>query len=928
MIRKSNETMELKKTESLESLEGKESLKQISIQGRPEAFTTSIERMLNPSTVALIGATEREGSVGQAIMKNILLGKDRRKIYPVNPKREEVMGIKCYPSISDVPEHVDLAIIATPSKTVPGIVEECGKAGVNGCVIISAGFREIGEEGLKLEEEIKQIRSKYDLRILGPNCLGFIRPHLGLNATFLRDNPEPGSIAFISQSGALGAAILNWAVNAHIGFSFFASLGSMLDLDYGDLIDYLGEDPATRSIIIYMENVGNAKKFMSAARGFARTKPIIVIKGGKHITGATAAQSHTGAMAGDFEVYDAAFKRVGVVRVDEIADLFNCASVLDSRRLPAGPRLAIITNAGGPAVMTADSIADLGLELARLSDDTIKVLDGQLPHYWSHGNPVDILGDADIGRYETALRACLADSNVDGAIVLYTPQGAASPKELAELVVAMAADKRKPILTVWMGEGDDIREARAIFYKNDIPTYPTPEQAVRTYAYMYIYRRNLDLLYQTPAELPVDLSPPKNHLKLMIRKALKDGRRMLSQEEADRFLDAYGIPRVRGALARNVNEASMVASQIGYPVVLKISSPDIVHKTDVGGIITGIGSDEELREGFGRLLERVRREKPEARIEGVYVQRMLKNIDYELILGSKKDRDFGAIILFGLGGIGVELFRDFSIGLPPLNQVLARRVMEETRIYRALSKGLRNRPPADLRSLEEIMVRFSNMIVDFPEIAEMDINPLAISDGKAFALDTRILLDPSSLDNRDPYQHLMIVPYPTRYVTPWRLKDGTEVILRPIRPEDEPMELEFIKGLSEETSRFRFFQIIKDLPHEALVRFCNIDYDREMAFIAETREGDRRVEIGVGRLIIEPNRRRGEFAVVVADKYQRKGLGTKLVDMLIEVAQEKDLESIYGIILPENQGMISLCEKLGFRLEKRAEGVIAELKLK
>jgi acetyltransferase len=428
MVRKSNETMELKKTESLESLEGKESLKQISIQGRPEAFTTSIERMLNPSTVALIGATEREGSVGQAIMKNILLGKDRRKIYPVNPKREEVMGIKCYPSISDVPEHVDLAIIATPSKTVPGIVEECGKAGVNGCVIISAGFREIGEEGLKLEEEIKQIRSKYDLRILGPNCLGFIRPHLGLNATFLRDNPEPGSIAFISQSGALGAAILNWAVNAHIGFSFFASLGSMLDLDYGDLIDYLGEDPATRSIIIYMENVGNAKKFMSAARGFARTKPIIVIKGGKHITGATAAQSHTGAMAGDFEVYDAAFKRVGVVRVDEIADLFNCASVLDSRRLPAGPRLAVITNAGGPAVMTADSIADLGLELARLSDDTIKVLDGQLPHYWSHGNPVDILGDADIGRYETALRACLADSNVDGAIVLYTPQGAASPQ--------------------------------------------------------------------------------------------------------------------------------------------------------------------------------------------------------------------------------------------------------------------------------------------------------------------------------------------------------------------------------------------------------------------------------------------------------------------------------------------------------------------
>lgn len=888
----------------------------------------NIERMLNPDTVALIGATEREGSVGQAIMKNLLLGRDRRRIYPINPKREEVMGIKCYPRISEVPEHVDLAIIATPSKTVPSIVEECGKMGVDGCVIISAGFRETGEEGLKLEEEIKQIQAKYGIRILGPNCLGFIRPHTGLNATFLRDNPEPGSIAFISQSGALGSAILNWAVNAHIGFSFFASLGSMLDVDYGDLIDYLGEDPSTRSIIIYMENVGNAKKFMSAARGFARTKPIIVIKGGKHVTGAIAAQSHTGAMAGDFEVYEAAFKRVGVVRVDEITDLFNCASVLDSRRLPAGPKLAIITNAGGPAVMAADSIADLGLELAMLSEETKKVLDEQLPPYWSHGNPVDILGDADVKRYEMALRACLSDSNVDAAIVLYTPQGAASPKELAEIVVTMATDRRKPILTVWMGEGDDIREARAIFYKNDIPTYPTPEQAVKTYAYMYKYQRNLELLYQTPAELPVDLSPPKNHLKLMIRKALKDGRRILSQEEADKFLDAYGIPRVRGALAKNLDEAIMIASQIGYPVVLKISSPDIIHKTDVSGIVVGIGSGDELKEGFERLLENVRKKKPEARIEGVYVQKMLKKIDYELILGSKKDRDFGAIILFGLGGIGVELFRDFSIGLPPLNQVLARRIMEETRIYKALSKGLRNRPPADLRYLEEIMVRLSNMIVDFPEISEMDINPLALSDGKAFALDTRILLDPSALEYSEPYPYLMIVPYPTKYVTPWRLKDGTEVILRPIRPEDEPMELEFIRGLSEETSRFRFFQIIKDLPHEALVRFCNIDYDREMAFIAETREGDRRLEIGVGRLIIEPNRRRGEFAVVVADKYQRKGLGTKLVDMLIGVAQEKGLESIYGIILPENQGMISLCKKLGFQLEKKPDGIIAELKLK
>jgi len=886
----------------------------------------NIDKMLNPKVVAAIGASETDGSVGQSIMKNLLLGKDRRKIIPVNPKRDTIMGLKCYPSISKVPEHVDLAVVATPAKTVPAVVEECAKAGVAGVVILSAGFREVGAEGAKLEEEIRRIQAKYDIRVLGPNCVGILRPQIGLNATFLRDNPAPGQIAFVSQSGALGSAILNWAVSTRIGFSMFASLGSTLDIDYGDLIDYLGEDPNTRSIIIYMEGVGNARKFMSAARGFARTKPIIVIKAGKHAAGAKAASSHTGALAGDYAVYDAAFKRAGVVLVDEIGDLFNCASVLDSRFLPAGPRLAIVTNAGGPAVLGADSVIGHGGELAQLSDDTMKTLDASLPPYWSHGNPVDIIGDADAKRYETAVRACIADPSVDGLLVIYTPQGTTQPTVLAETVTKIAADRRKPMLTVWMGE-DSVREARDIFHKNDVPTYATPEEAVRTYMYMYRYRQNLDLLYQTPEELSVDFSPPKSHLKVMVHKAAKQ-RTALTQPEVDRFLDAYHIPRAKGRLAKNVEQASLIASELGYPVVLKIASQDILHKTDMGGVISGIDSAQTLKEKYQLLMDRAKKAKPDARIDGVYVQEMVKSIDYELIVGSKKDRDFGSIILFGMGGIGVELWKDVSIGLPPLNQVLAHRTIEETRIYQALSKGLRNKPPIDVRALEEVMVRFSNIVVDFPEIAEMDINPLVVSEGKLVVVDARIILDPNVPAHAEAYSHLVIMPYPSKYVIPWRLKDGTEVTLRPIRPEDEPMELELIRGLSSETSRFRFFQIIKDLPHDALVRFCNIDYDREMAFIAETRDGDRRIEIGVSRLILESNKKRGEFAVVVADKYQGKGLGIKLVDMLIEVARDKNVEAIYGIVMTENTNMINLCEKLDFTTKREQDGVTVELKLK
>lgn len=873
--------------------------------------------MLNPKTVALIGASEKEGSVGRAIMENLLLSK-KSKIFPVNPNRNTVLSINCYPNIASVPEPIDLAVIATPAKVVPETVEECGKAGVQGIVIVSAGFREIGDEGKKLEDQIREIRKKYAMRIIGPNCVGIIRPNIGLNASFLKARPEPGNIAFISQSGALGSAILDWAVNAHIGFSMFASLGSMIDVDFGDLIDFLGDDPDTRSIMIYMESVGNAKKFMSAARGFARNKPIIVVKPGRFAESAKAALSHTGSMASDDNVYDAAFKRAGVVRVKDVGDLFNSAEVLDSRHLPRGRRLAIVTNAGGPGVMATDELIELGGQLAKLSDESLRQLDSSLPPYWSKGNPIDVLGDADIGRYVNALNVCLNDPGVDGILVAYTPQGAANPAELARSIAEIAKSAWKPIIVTWMG-GEAVREARGVFAQSNIPTYETPEDAVKTYMYMYRYGRNLELLYETPAQLSVDQAPPKSHLKALILRLAREGVTTLSEANSKRFLSNYGIPITKPYMAENVETAIRLANEIGYPVVLKIASHDIIHKTEVGGVATGIDSDQKLRTEYEAMMQRVKIAWPEAKILGMTVQKMIENIDYELILGARKDRDFGSVILFGMGGVGAEIFRDFSIKLPPLNQTLARRLMEDTKVY-GMIQGYRGKQPADMRQLEEIIVSFSNMIVDFPEIAEIDVNPLAISGGKAYALDARIVLDRSALDHPPPFSHLVITPYPTRYVIPWRLRDGTEVLLRPIRPEDEPLEHEMLTTLSEETLRGRFFQVIKNITHEMLIRYCNIDYDREMAIVGEVREAEKRRIIGIGRLIIESDFKKGEFAVVVHDDYQRKGLGYKLVDMVIGIAHEKGLEKMYGIVLTDNRAMLRICQELGFRLRDLSDG--------
>jgi acetyltransferase len=889
--------------------------------------TLNLEKIFVPQSIAVIGASDKEGSFGHALMKNLTENGYEGKVYPVNGNKTEIFGIKAHQNVSQIPETVDLAIIAAPAKTVPLFVEECGKAGILGIIIISSGFREIGAEGKELETRIQEAKKKYNLRIVGPNSLGVIRPSIQLNATSTNKIAKPGNIAFISQSGALGAAILDWAIHENIGFSNFVSVGSMIDVDFGDLIDYFGTDPKTRSIIMYMEGITNARKFMSAARHFARTKPIIVVKTGK-FSESKAAASRTGAPTGEDMAYDAAFKRAGIVRVEEMGDLFNCAEVLGDQPLPRGPNLAIITNAGGPGVMAADALIAGGGKLAELSPKTVESLDNVLLTFWSRENPIHISGGADADTYKSVVNICLDDKNIDGLLIIYTPEGVADPTKVAKNVAAICKKSGfcKPILTSFMGY-EEVEEANRILNESNVPTYATPEQATKTYMYMHQYNRNLELLYQTPEELPVDSSPPKRPINVVIKEAARENREKLTDTEAKKLLEAYHIPAVKTLIAETEYEALSAASQLGYPVVLKILSPQIVHKSDIAGVALDIHSKAELQEAFSKIVQRAKEKMPEAEIQGVTVQPMIRNWGYEVFLGAKTDPLFGPVIRFGMGGVGFEVFKDVAIGLPPLNQALTRKIVEETRVYHLL-KGYRNMAPANLKLLEEIIVRFSQMLVDFPQIKEVDINPLFINQKKAVALDARIVVDKERVFTKfEPHEHLVISPYPKKYETVWRMRDGRTVLLRPIKPEDEPLWLEMFKNFSEESVRYRFFNIIKDTPHEVRVRYCNIDYDREIGIVAELTE-ERRQILGVVRLIIEPDGKTGEVAFIVADPWQGLGLGTKMVDYMIEICRDKGLETVYAFMLPDNQRAIRLLKKMGFTIEYATDVTKATLNLK
>lgn len=886
-----------------------------------------LDKFFNPKRIAVIGASNQEGSVGFKLFNNLIGVGFRGFVYPVNPFSPSIQGVTAYPSIKEIPWQVDLAVVATPAHIVPQVVEECGESGITGIIIVSSGFGEIGRKGKTLEEELLKLKHAYNLRILGPNCLGVIRPNIGLNATFTNKTAMPGRIAFMSQSGALCASVLDWAAHANVGFSCFVSVGGMIDVDFADLIDYFGIDPETRSIILFVEAIKDPRKFMSAARRFAGTKPIIVVKAGRSPEGMRAAASHTGAIAGEDAIYHAFFGRAGIVRVEEIADLFNCSEILATQPSPKGPNLAIITNAGGPGVMVTDAFIAIGGRLATLSDETIQALDRILPHYWSRSNPIDICEDATTNRFKNVLERCFKDPNADGYLVIYTPIGAANPSETARVLAEISKETRKPVLTSWLGE-EDVREARSILRKNRIPTYSTPEQAVATFVHMYQYTRNLELLYETPEELPTALSVDKESLQQILEAAAKEGREALTELESKEFLKVYGIPTAGTYVARTQEEAVRIASRIGYPVVMKTLSFQLTHKPDVDSVTLNVGSDSQVRRTFKKLIERAERQHPPLKIKGVTVQPMIFG-GCELIIRSKRDPAFGSVIIFGTGGIGSELFNDISVGFPPLNQTLARRMIEQTKAYKVLSEGFGGTPPVNLRLLEETLVRFSQLIVDFPQIRKADVNPLLVNEKGTIALDARIVIDLNKVSAEvQPYEHLIIMPYPRKYVTKRTLRDGREVLLRPIKPEDEHLIIELFQTFSEETMRLRFFQVIKEISHQILARYCNIDYDREMAIVAELIEdGERRI-VGMVRLIVEPDGKGGEVAAVVGDPWQNRGLGSMMFDYIIEISRDMRLKRIFGEIVAENTKIAHILCTRGFDIKPIDEEIsIATLDL-
>jgi acetyltransferase len=875
-----------------------------------------LDAIFAPRTVAVIGATEKAGSVGRTILWNLVSNPFGGTVFPVNPNRSSVLGIKAYPNIAAVPDRIDLAVIVTPAASVPALIEECAKAGVRGAIVISAGFKETGSEGAELERRVLEHARRGRMRIVGPNCLGLMNPRTGLNATFAGAMARPGNTGFISQSGALCTAVLDWSFQAHIGFSSFISIGSMLDVGWGDLIDHLGDDPHTKSIILYMESIGDARSFLSAAREVALAKPIIVIKAGRTDAAARAAASHTGSLTGRDDVLDAAFRRCGVLRVDRIEELFSMAEVLALQPRPRGSRLTILTNAGGPGVLATDALITGGGELSPLAPETVTALDRILPPHWSRANPIDLLGDAGPDRYVQVLEAAAGDPNTDGLLVILTPQAMTDPTQTAEQLKGAAKTEGKPILASWMG-GADVSAGQAILQRAGIPTFPYPDTAARAFNAMGRYSRELRMLYETPM-LPADSGdggPDRTAAAALVASARATGRSLLTEAESKQLLSLYGVPTVETHVAADESAAVAAANRLGYPVVLKLHSETITHKTDVGGVQLNLPDADAVHRAYRAIAESVRRHAGAEHFQGVTVQPMIGFDGYELILGSSLDPQFGPVLLFGAGGQLVEVLQDHVVGLPPLNTSLARRMIERTRIYTAL-QGVRGRRPVDLGALEQFMVRFSQLVVEQRGIREIDINPLLASPGRLVALDARVVVHPPEL-GEDQLPRLAIRPYPSRYVTPWTLGDGTAVILRPIRPEDEPLMIAFHQALSEESVYLRYFHTLKlnrRVAHERLTRICFIDYDREMALVAERKDPATGAHdiLGVGRLSKRHGTEEAELALLIHDEFQGRGLGSALARKLIEIAGDEGLRRIVADMLPQNSAMKRICAKLGF----------------
>jgi len=872
-----------------------------------------LSRLFEPRSVAVVGASERPDAVGAIVLRNMIEGGFAGGLYAVNAHHDQVQGRKAWPSVGAIGEAVDLAVIATPPETVPAILEDCGLHGVPAAVVITAGFGEAGETGAALEKRVLEVSRRYGIRLVGPNCLGVMRPGIGLNATFNQGGAQQGPIAFVSQSGALCTAILDWAKGNDVGFSSVVSMGSSTDVDFGEILDYLALDTETSSILLYIEGIRHARSFMSALRAAARVKPVLLIKVGRHDTGRRAAVAHTASLVGADDVFDAAVSRAGVVRVQTVSQLFTAAKALACGFKPVGDRLAIVTNGGGPGVMAADRAADLGVPLALLSPATLQALGAVLPANWSRGNPVDIIGDATAERYRAAVQACLADDAVDGVLAILTPQAMTRPLEAAREVIALADASSKPLLTCWMGEGQ-VAEARAAFEAAHRPHFRTPEPAVEVFAHLSAFYRNQRLLMQVPGPLCGHPEQPDlETARVIVDSALQARRSVLTEMESKALLAAFRIPVARTMIARSPGEALLIAEQLGFPVAMKVNAQGITHKTDAGGVFLNLGTASEVRSAYQRIVDNIARNRPDAVMDGVCVESMVvKPNGRELLVGVTSDPVFGPVITFGSGGTTVEVQADRAVALPPLNALLARDMIAGTRVSRMLGP-FRNLPAADVQALEAVLLRVSEMVCELPELREMDINPLILDEHGAVAADARVVVEYRHA-GADRYAHMAIHPYPAHLVSLWQLPDGTDVVIRPIRPEDAGLVQDFVAGLSDEARFFRFMNVLQELSGPLLVRLTQLDYSREIALLAVTATAPEE-EVGVARFSVNPDGESCEFAIVLADRVTGKGLGQKLLSSLIEVARSRGLKRIGGEVLATNHAMLRLAQTLGFAVE-------------
>ncbi|MGB4467704.1 MAG: bifunctional acetate--CoA ligase family protein/GNAT family N-acetyltransferase [Azovibrio sp.] len=870
--------------------------------------------MFEPKSVAVIGASERENSVGNIIFRNILDSGYSGRLYAINPKHETILGQQSYKSIEEIGARVELAVIATRPQTGPMLVEQCGRSGIKNVIVISSGFAEAGHIGANLERKMLEIARSYNVRILGPNCLGIIRPDLGLNATFAKMTANAGNLALVSQSGAMCAAVLDWAKSNHVGFSSVISLGSTADIDFGEILDYLIYDNRTHYILMYVEGIRHARRFMSALRSAARIKPIILLKAGRHEAGSIAAQTHSGMLAVADAVFEAAVRRSGVVRVQNVGQLFYAAKALASKFRPLGDRLAIITNGGGPGAMAADRAGDLGIPLATLSDETVIKLNKCLPSTWSHSNPIDIVGDATPERYREAIVALSEDKEIDAVLVMLSPQAMTDPMGVAKAMIEIHEQGLKPILCCWMGE-EQVVQSRNLLKDAGIPAFRMPETAVELFHHISTFYKNQKLLLQTPAPIRQQDRPEFEGAKMLIEAVLSERRKILSEMESKAILRAFRVPVAQTMVARTPTEALLLAEQLGFPVAMKVDSLDLAHKSDAGGVRLNITNAPAVRNAYHDIIETVKKRQPNARINGVSIEPFLaRPHGRELMLGVFRDPIFGPVITFGAGGFDVEVFSDRSVAMPPLNRFLAQDLIKSTRASKLLGQ-FHNMPPVDMEALEEVLLSISEMVCELPWIMEMDINPLIVDEDGAIAVDARIVIDHAPATG-DRYSHMAIYPYPVHLVQEWQMNDGQSVTIRPIRPEDADLEQDFVRSMSDESRYYRFMDTIRELTPAMLVRFTQIDYDREMALIAviKDEESGKETQIGVARYVVNPDGESVEFALAVGDNWQKCGIGRKLMSCLIECARMKGYRAVVGDVLSTNTKMFRLMTSLGFSI--------------